>query len=245
MVEETRQQRRARERREGAPRPPASYSAREVVRIAIGSGGTGLVIGLIGGSFSASGIVSMMVAVIMLIFAWVVGAVAITVSEPVWGLPSSYRLGASLFTIFALGFVLGGIGWFQYQHMPVPDRGTASLTLNETTLRKLPGQNVSHVDIAVKNVGNAIALNDVTGAAGTVSNAVLSKDQINSSMGKVRDLVLKTEKQGPNHAQLAPSCDLVLAIEQYDAVLIDTSNRRLQYRVPLKMPKQIEDFLCN
>jgi hypothetical protein len=54
MAEETRQQRRERERREGIVRRPATYSAREVVRIAIGSGGTGLVIGLIGGSFSAA-----------------------------------------------------------------------------------------------------------------------------------------------------------------------------------------------
>jgi hypothetical protein len=220
MAEETRQQRRARERRYGV-RHPVSYSAREVVRIAIGSGGTGLVIGLIGGSFSASGIVSMTVAAIMLAFAWAVGAVAITVSEPVWGLPSRYRLFASLSTILALGIVLGGIGWFQHEHMPIAERGTARLGLKQILQQKFPGESTTNFNVNVQNDGNAIALNQATILAGKLSPVVLPQEQADEAMKKLHRLLSENEKRGPNHVQLAPTFGQIVTLSDIDDITLD------------------------
>lgn len=225
MAGETRQQRRARERREGRARHPATYTAREVVRIAIGSGGTGLVIGLTGASFSTAGVVSMTVAAVMLIIAWSVGAVAITVSEPVWGLPSRYRLVGSLGAILTLGIILGGIGWFQFEHMPIPDHGTARLGLKNVFLQKYPSESTTHYNVDVHNDGTAIALNTATIVAGKLSSGLLSQAQADAAMKKLREIVRDGEKHGPNHVQVPPSVGQIITLSDIDDVNIGPASK--------------------
>src|SRR5260370_42210613 len=99
-----------------------SPAPRTILRVAIGAGGSGLVLGLVIGSFSAAGIVDMTVAAVMLLAAWIIGAIAITASEPIWGLPPKLRLPVIIGANFALALLLGLIGLYQYYHLPVPEK---------------------------------------------------------------------------------------------------------------------------
>jgi hypothetical protein len=203
----------------GFTRHSATYTAREVVRIAVGSGGTGLVIGLVGGSFSAAGIVSMTVAAIMLLMAWVFGTVAITVSEPVWGLPPNYRLGTSLSAIIALGLALGGIGWFQYGHMPIADKGVARVNLDTVTFEKIPGQSNSRIDVSLKNSGNAIALEYAAAVAGRLASTPLSSEQIPPLMDKLRNRVIEFDATGHHmNRTLIPNTNQLIWLSDVDKI---------------------------
>lgn len=216
MVEDTRQLRRWRLRHHG---PPVTYSAREVIRVAIGSGGMGLVIGLVGSSFSTSGIVSMTVAATMLLIAWAIGAVAITVSEPVWGLASNYRVVISLSCIVLLAAGLSGIGLYQSKHMPVVDKGTARVVIDQATFERLPGQTVSRIDVALKDNGTAVALEYTLAVAGkVVTEKTLSPDQITAYMEKVRHYVVESDANGPHHLKLIPGINQLVWLSDIENI---------------------------
>jgi hypothetical protein len=198
-----------------------SYSARQTVRIAVGSGGMGLIFGLVASSFSTAGIVSMTVAAIMLFVAWVVGAVAVTVSEPVWGLPSRHRVVVSLGAIVGLAIMLGGIGWFQSKHLPMTDKGTARVSIDQVTFERIPGQPTYRIDVVLKNIGTATALEYASVVAGkvvTLSN--LTPEQIASAQEKLRKLVLTAESTKPasqHFSQLIPTKGHVVWLSDIDA----------------------------
>ncbi len=107
-----------------------------MLRVAIGAGGFGVIVGLVIGSFSASGIVDMTVSAGMLLVAWIIGIISIAVSEPVWGLPKKYRLLATVICSVGLGAVLVGVGYWQYKHFPTKEIKNARLEYNGMTTEK-------------------------------------------------------------------------------------------------------------
>ena len=88
------------------------------VRVAIGAGGSALVLALVIGSLSTAGVIDMTAAWSMLAAAWMVGAIAIAISEPVWGLPTRHRIFTGTVSAVALGAALALAGVYEYSHHP-------------------------------------------------------------------------------------------------------------------------------
>ena len=204
------------------------YSARQVLRVAIGSGGTGLVVGLVASSFSAAGIVDMTVAAAMLLAAWVIGTVSITVSEPVWGLAPRYRLGASLGTIAILTILLAGIGWFQHNHLPIPDKGAAQMTLSRVDIEGIPKTSAYQFNAVIHNDGTASAIEENTAVAGKLSDHLLSKDDIDVIMAKLEKFNLAIERQGPLHFQIPKSHSRVITLSEVDDLDTQVTKKFIQ-----------------
>jgi hypothetical protein len=192
------------------------YSTRQVFNIAVGAGGTGLVVGLVGSSFSAAGIVSMTVAALMLLIAWIVGTVAITVSEPVWGLQPRYRLAASATAITVLTVILGGIGRFQYDHIPIVDRGTARVLLSGAYFEKAADQAANRVVIRLENNGNAIAIKFAVVVWGKLSDKTLSPNELAPMLEKTRQIVVDLDAQGFDKGILVPGNNQIVWLTDID-----------------------------
>jgi hypothetical protein len=126
---------------------------RTLLRVAIGAGGSGLVLGLVIGSFSAAGIVDMTVAVTMLLAAWIIGTVAITASEPIWGLAPKLRWPVIIGTSVALAVFLGLIGLYQSNHLPISEKQSARLQVATVVPVRIPstGKNIFNLQLDMRD----------------------------------------------------------------------------------------------
>jgi hypothetical protein len=78
------------------PKEGGSERLRRLLGTFVGAGGTGLIVALVLGAFSASGVVNMATVHVLLILAWVVMTAIIFASEWIWRRPIRYRLAFGL-----------------------------------------------------------------------------------------------------------------------------------------------------
>jgi len=89
----------------------------------------------------------------------VIGVIAITVSEPIWGLPHRFRIIAIFLASVTLGLILWAIWLYQLKHLPIQEKGNASLQIGSVTPQKNPLTGNSSFNLQFNNVGTLAAKN--------------------------------------------------------------------------------------
>jgi hypothetical protein len=187
---------------------------RTLLRVAIGAGGSGLVVGLVVGSFSSAGIVDMTVSSVMLAVAWIVGILSIAVSEPVWRLSIPFRVISVVFSGIVLGCVLSSIGIYQYVHLPVPDKGHAELQFVTASPIKDPTTGNSFINLQVNNIGTLSALHMVDVAVGELSDRVLTKSETDTMMSSLYNRLNDADKLAPINNNVQHASGFVVSLSK-------------------------------
>ena len=108
---------------------------------------------------------------------------------------------------------------YQSKHMPVVDKGTARVVIDQATFERLPGQTVSRIDVALKDNGTAVALEYTLAVAGkVVTEKTLSPDQITAYMEKVRHYVVESDANGPHHLKLIPGINQLVWLSDIENI---------------------------
>jgi hypothetical protein len=165
-----------------------SFRLSRGMRILFGAGATSLVAALIIGSFSASGVIDMTLAAVLLAASWLIGVGAIAVSEPLLGLPKKARWPVTIITAVVLAGAITGIGFYESAHFPAekPKEG-ARLWITGTGIKK----GDSKVTLNAVNKGDLDARVWANGSTNiVVADHMLSEKEED-------EWVLKTEKALP------------------------------------------------
>jgi hypothetical protein len=118
-------------------RSEAGSKLSKAARIILGAGATSLVVALIIGSFSASGVIDMTLAIALLASAWLVAMGAIVVSEPILGVPPRIKWPAAGVTAVVLAVALTGLGVYENKHFPLaPLKEGAHMMMFSSPLKK-------------------------------------------------------------------------------------------------------------
>ena len=110
------------------------------------------------------------------------------------GARTALRLGASLGTMAILTILLAGIGWFQHNHLPIPDKGAAQMALSRVDIEGIPKTSAYQFNAVIHNDGTASAIGENTAVAGKLSDHLLSKDDIDVIMAKLEKFNLAIEQ---------------------------------------------------
>jgi len=137
----------------GPGRAEFNFRLSKAARIFLGAGATSLVAALVIGSFSASGVIDMTLAITLLAAAWLIGMGAIVVAEPIL-VPPRIRWPATGVAAVVLAAALAGLGFYENKHFPLaPIKEGAHLISTLSPLKK----GDTKIVVTVENKGDLIA----------------------------------------------------------------------------------------
>jgi hypothetical protein len=203
--------------------PSRASSISRGVRVLFGAGATSLFAALIIGSFSASGVIDMALAVSLLCVAWIVGVGAVIVSEPLLGLSPKQRWPAAISMSIILAVAIVGVGLYEKSRFPIaiapsqPTKEGAHFIISAPPLPK----DSENLTLTVTNKGDASArVGARTGSYVEVFDHILSEDEEEKGL-QVAINVLAPIGSGIDFLKdTTRSNDVPIAKDKYEALAI-------------------------